>query len=125
MPGSKLYPVLGVRTAQVFTVSLSWVRPKANGGRPGHVSHPPTTSSRFNAFTRYSGRCLRGAARPGLKPRVYSLCFLGPFCGTAEAVPSYLSQMETASGFLYSLCSAHLLDPRHGKRMAGACLPHA
>ena len=40
MPGSKLYPILGVRTAQVFTVSLSWVRPKANGGRPGHVSHP-------------------------------------------------------------------------------------
>ena len=38
------------------------------------------------------GRC----AGPGLKPRVYSLCFLGPFCGTAEAVPSYLSQMETA-----------------------------
>jgi hypothetical protein len=40
MPGSKLYPILGVRAAQVFTVSLSWVRPKANGGRPGHVSHP-------------------------------------------------------------------------------------
>ncbi len=49
MPGSKLYPILGVRTAQVFTVSLSWVRPKANGGRPGHVSHPlqlPPVSTR-------------------------------------------------------------------------------
>src|SRR6266566_4228567 len=67
------------------------------------------------------GRC----AGPGLKPRVYSLCFLGPFCGTAEAVPSYLSQMETASGFLYSLCSAHLLDPARGKPVAAACLPRA
>src|SRR6266581_5942577 len=49
MPGSKLYPILGVRTAQVFTVSLSWVRPKANGGRLGHVSHPlqlPPVSTR-------------------------------------------------------------------------------
>ncbi len=36
---------------------------------------PATTSSRFNAFTRYSGRCLRGAARPGLKPRVYRVRF--------------------------------------------------
>jgi len=44
-------PSLGVRTAQVFTVSLSWVRPKTNGVTPGHVSHPVTIS--FRVFTSY------------------------------------------------------------------------
>ncbi len=47
--GLSFTPILGVRTAEVFTVSLSWVRPKANGGRPGHVSHPrqlPPVSTR-------------------------------------------------------------------------------
>src|SRR5260370_26643945 len=101
MPGSKLDPILGVRTAQVFTVSLSWVRPKANGGRPGHVSHPlqlPAVSTRSPGTADGASGALRGpwAEAQGLQPRVYSLCFLGPFCGTAEAVPSYLSQMETA-----------------------------
>jgi len=44
-------PSLEVRTAQVFTVSLSWVRPKTNGVTPGHVSHPVTIS--FRVFTSY------------------------------------------------------------------------
>src|SRR2546425_1005233 len=96
--GLSFTPILGVRTAQVFTVSLSWVRPKANGGRPGHVSHPLQLPP--VAFPQE--RCA-----PWAEAQVYSFCFLGPFCGTAEAVPSYLSQMETASSFLYSLCSAH------------------
>src|SRR5437899_7913771 len=47
--GLSFTPDPGVRPEQVFTVSLSWVRPKANGGRPGHVSHPlqlPPVSTR-------------------------------------------------------------------------------
>src|SRR6266446_6830327 len=96
MPGPKLYPnSWGENGTGFYRFS---VLGSAEGERwqAGPRFSPPTTSSRFNAFTGYGGRCLRGAARPGLKPRVYSLCFLGPFCGTAEAVPSYLSQMETA-----------------------------
>src|SRR5947209_14873772 len=58
--GLSFTPVPGVRTAQVFTVSLSWVRPKANGGRPGHVSHPLVLCPRIRLYVTDS----RGRGKP-------------------------------------------------------------
>src|SRR2546425_7746920 len=60
-------PILGVRTAQVFTVSLSWVRPKANGGRPGHVSHP----LELPPVSFPQGRCAPWAEAQGLQSPIF------------------------------------------------------
>jgi hypothetical protein len=36
----------GAMAAQVFTVSLSWVRSKRNGGRLGHATRPGSITRR-------------------------------------------------------------------------------
>jgi hypothetical protein len=43
-PGLSFVLVSGRGRHRFSPFSLSWVRPKANGGRPGHVSRPVTPS---------------------------------------------------------------------------------
>jgi hypothetical protein len=42
-PGLSFPLVSGWGRHRFLPFPLSWVRPKTNGGRPGHVSHPATT----------------------------------------------------------------------------------
>ncbi|PYT63680.1 MAG: hypothetical protein DMG35_03050 [Acidobacteria bacterium] len=68
---------------------MSWVRPKANGGRPGHVSHPLATFLPFDFGNRAKPQvvskrnhfCTSAAPDTSLVPSEASVWHC-PNCGT-------------------------------------------
>src|SRR5216684_9387450 len=126
-PGLSFSLVSGWGRHRFLPFPLSWVRPKANGGRPGHVSHPLTTFLPFDSEVTQNPKSCRKeilSAHLSGKP--------GGLNGSMQHFPEVYSQESENLKFVVGvdlsatlLCSDPTGNSRLGLRSSGSIVVRA